>query len=264
MSIFIQETGRSFPNVDDGGEYKKTWQRTSNGDYESHAHHSGPGTNYRITFNEDGPGSTAFGTDKVFYIGDNDPACLDTESGADLDSCDYNRQPIFRWYRGGKDHKYTSRNTLRWPTDFTGEQAGPDNTQVSKKYNPEPRNGTPVFFLARTPKTGKTKALHHWYENDKNDTQLVANNNTYTPGGGGGPGSGYVYIDVLGQVFNTEADAREYADYDEGPVPLYEYYRSSSSDKKDHFYTVDPASEVNLNGGPIEPRDPRDREYDYV
>lgn len=264
MSIFIQETGRSFPNVDDGGEYKKTWQRPSNGDYESHAHHSGPGTNYRITFNEDGPGSTAFGTDKVFYIGDNDPACLDTESGADLDSCDYNRQPIFRWYRGGKDHKYTSRNTLRWPTDFTGEQAGPDNTQVSKKYNPEPRNGTPVFFLARTPKTGKTKALHHWYENDKNDTQLVANNNTYTPGGGGGPGSGYVYIDVLGYVFNTEADAREYADYDEDPVPLYEYYRSSSSDKKDHFYTVDPASEVNLNGGPIEPRDPRDREYDYV
>ena len=68
MSIFIQETGRSFPNVDDGGEYKKTWQRPDNGDYESHAHHSGPGPNYRITFNEDGPGSTAFGADKVFYI----------------------------------------------------------------------------------------------------------------------------------------------------------------------------------------------------
>ncbi len=55
MSIFIQETGRSFPNVDDGGEYKKTWTRPDNGDYESHAHHSGPGPNYRITFNEDHP-----------------------------------------------------------------------------------------------------------------------------------------------------------------------------------------------------------------
>ena len=54
MSIFISETGRSFPNIDAGGEYEKTWERPSYNKYESHAHHSGPGTNYQITFNDEG------------------------------------------------------------------------------------------------------------------------------------------------------------------------------------------------------------------
>ena len=121
MAIFINETGRSFPNVDDGGEYKKDWERPGSGDYESHAHHSGPGTTYRITFNEDGPGTSVFAKDRVYYIGDNDEACFDPNGlGLELDECDYTRQPIYRWYRGGKDHKYTPRQALRWPTDFTG------------------------------------------------------------------------------------------------------------------------------------------------
>ena len=119
MAIFISETSRSFPNVDDGNEYKKVWERPSNGDYEDHAHHSPPGTSYRITFNDDGPGTTVFGKDIVYYIGDNDPVCYG-DGGTELNECDYNRQPIYRWYRGGKDHKYTPRQTLRWPTDFTG------------------------------------------------------------------------------------------------------------------------------------------------
>ena len=75
MAIFINETGRSFPNVDDGGEYKKDWNALG-GDHESHAHHSGPGTTYRITFNEDGPGTSVFTKDGL-YIGDNDEACFD-------------------------------------------------------------------------------------------------------------------------------------------------------------------------------------------
>jgi len=41
MAIYIQETSRSFPNVDSGGEYKQEWQRPSSSNYESHAHHSG-------------------------------------------------------------------------------------------------------------------------------------------------------------------------------------------------------------------------------
>ena len=269
MAIFINETGRSFPNVDDGGEYKKTWQRPSNGDYESHAHHSGPGTNYRITFNDDGPGTAVFASDRVYYIGDNDEQCFDPDgTGIELDECDYTRQPIYRWYRGGKDHKYTPRQTLRWPTDFTGEQTGPTSGGVKKSYNAEPRNGSPVFFCARTAKPGKTKALHHWYENDKNDTWLVANNNEYNPASSsGGPGSGYVYIEIIGYVFNTLADAQEYADTNETAVPLYEYYKSSSTSQRDHFYTANPAGEVNLErgvSGVPDCKDPRDEEYDYV
>ena len=269
MAIFINETGRSFPNVDDGGEYKKDWERPGSGDYESHAHHSGPGTTYRITFNEDGPGTSVFAKDRVYYIGDNDEACFDPNGlGLELDECDYTRQPIYRWYRGGKDHKYTPRQALRWPTDFTGEQAGPDNTKVDKKYNAEPRNGSPVYFCARTPKPGKTKALHHWYENDKNDTWLVANNNEYTAASSsGGPGSGYVYIEPIGYVYNSESDAQDYADTGETPVPLYEYYRSSSTSKRDHFYTANPAGEVNLErgvSGVPDCKDPRGEDYDYV
>lgn len=271
MSIFIQETARSFPNVDEGGQYQKEWQRPSSGNYESHANHSGPGTNYRITFNEDGPGTTVFGSDRVYYIGDNDEQCFGA-AGTPLEECDSTRQPVFRWYRSGgnNDHKYTPRGALRWPTDFTGEVTGQEGGgKVARAYNREPRNGEAVFFLSRTPKAGKTTAVHIWYENSKNDTQLVANNvsNPYTPGAGGGPSSGYVYIEVLGYVYNTQADAALYADTGETPVPLYEYYRSSSTSKKDHFYTADVPSEVNLERGvPGVPNcgQARDEDYDYV
>lgn len=270
MSIYIQETARSFPNVDSGGEYKKTWDRPDSGNYESHANHSGPGPNYRITFNEDGPGTSVFGDDRVYYIGDNDEQCFGDE-GTTLDECDYNRQPVFRWFRGGgnDDHKYTPRGTLRWPTDFTGEVVGQGEggNKVARAYNREPRRGDPVFFLARTPKGNKTKALHHWYENSKNDTWLVADNNTYSASAGGGPSSGYVYIEPLGYVFNTASDAQDYADSGETVVPLYEYYKSSSSSSRDHFYTVDPAVEVNLERGvPGVPncKEARGEDYDYV
>ena len=270
MSIYIQETARSFPNVDSGGEYKKTWQRPSSGNYESHSYHSGPGTNYRITFNEDGPGTSVFGDDRVYYIGDNDEQCFGDE-GTTLDECDYNRQPVFRWYRSGgnNDHKYTPRSALRWPTDFTGEVVGQGEggDKVARAYNREPRRGDPVFFLARTPKSGKTKALHHWYENSKNDTWLVANNNTYSASAGGGPASGYVYIEPLGYVFDTASDAQDYADSGETVVPLYEYYKSSSSSSRDHFYTVNPAGEVNLErgvSGVPNCKEARGEDYDYV
>lgn len=270
MAIYIQETSRSFPNVDSGGEYKQEWERPSSGNYESHSYHSGPGTDYRITFNEDGPGTSVFGDDRVYYIGDNDEQCFGDE-GTTLDECDYNRQPVFRWFRSGgtADHKYTPRSALRWPTDFTGETVGQGEggDKVARSYNREPRRGDPVFFLARSPKDGKTKALHHWYENSKNDTWLVANNNTYSASGGGGPASGYVYIEPLGYVFNTASDAEDYADSGETVVPLYEYYKSSSSSSRDHFYTVNPAAEVNLErgvSGVPNCKEARGEDYDYV
>jgi len=270
MAIYIQETSRSFPNVDSGGEYQQEWDRPSSSNYESHAHHSGGGSTYRITFNDDGPGTSVFGDDRVYYIGDNDEQCFGS-SGVTLDECDYNRQPVFRWFRSGGtgDHKYTPRSALRWPTDFTGEVVGQGEggDKVARSYNREPRRGDPVFFLARTPKSGKTTALHHWYENSKNDTWLVANNNTYSASAGGGPASGYVYIEPLGYIYNSLSDAQDYAESGETPVPLYEYYKSSSSSTRDHFYTVNPAAEVNLErgvSGVPDCKDPRDEEYQYV
>lgn len=260
MAIFINETGRSFPNIDEGGAYKKVWERPADNDYENYSYHSPPGTNYQITFNDSGPGTTVFGEDKVYYVGDNDEQCFG-QSGVELNECDYNRQPIFRWFRSGddnRDHKYTPVGQLRWPFDFTGEQTGPDDNEVSRNYNREPRRGDPVFYILRTAKSGKTVPLVHYYENDKNDTQLTT---------GSSPGGGYVEIETLGYIWTSEAYAREGADTNEDPVPLYEYYRSSNSGKRDHFYTVDPASEVNLEtgiSGVPDCKDPRDEEYDYV
>ena len=95
MSIFISETGRSFPNIDSGNEYQKNWDRPSYGKYESYAHHSGPGTNYQITFNDEGPGTSIFGEDKVYYIGDQEQQCVG--------ECDTERMPIYRYYRGSGD-----------------------------------------------------------------------------------------------------------------------------------------------------------------
>lgn len=259
MAIFINETGRSFPNIDEGGIYKKVWRRPDDSDYEDYSYHSSPGPNYRITFNDSGPGTSVFGSDKVYYIGDNDERCFGQE-GVELNECDYNRQPIFRWYRSGGDnidHKYTPVSQLRWPFDFTGEQTDPDSTKVNRHYNREPRNGAAVFFILRSAKSGKTVPLVHYYENSRNDTQLTTGSN---------PGGGYVEIETLGYIWTSRQNALEGADTDEEPVPLYEYYRPSSSSLRDHFYTVDPASEVNLQtgvSGVPDCKDPRDEEYRY-
>ena len=259
MSIYISDTARSFPNIDDGKEYQKTWQRPS-GNYESYQHHSGPGTNYRITFDDDGPGGSVFGQDRVFYIGDNDESCFIPGVGQ-IDECDFFRQPIYRWFRGGednRDHKYTPRSALRWPADFTGEQTG-KGSGVAKKYNREPRRGDPVFYVSRNDKGSYTNPLNHWYNNDLNDTWLTTS--------GSSPGSGYVFIETIGHVYSSLSNANVYSESGETAVPLYEYYRPSSSRKRDHFYTANPATEVNLQtgiAGVPDCKDPRGEEYQYV
>ena len=250
MSIFIRETGRSFPNIDQGGEYQKTWQRPSYNKYKSHAHHSGPGTNYQITFNDEGPGTSIFGEDKVYYIGDQENQCVG--------ECDYERMPIHRFWRSdgnNSDHKYVNRNELRFPEDFPGERKYGRN--VSKGYNKEPRSGRPVFYLARTDKGSQTQPLYHHYENDRNDS-VLSTSSSY--------GGGYVQVGIVGYVYTSQANANIYADVNESAVPLYEYYRNTSNSKRDHFYTSNPAQEVNLQVGPGLPdcKDPRDQEYQYV
>ena len=52
MPSYILETGRGYPNAVTQQTYTNTYKRPSNGDYRSHDYHSGPGTNYNITFND--------------------------------------------------------------------------------------------------------------------------------------------------------------------------------------------------------------------
>ena len=252
MAIYILETGRGFPNVDAGGEYQQTWQRPSSSRYKSHKFHSGPGTNYNITFNDEGPGSSIFGQDKAYYIGDQEEICVG--------NCDNERVGFHRFYRAdgtNRDHKYVKTSELRWPDDFPGESRGTGSKQVAHAYNKEPRSGEPVFYMSLTSKSG-TAALYHWYNSNLNDSAL-STATSYL--------SGYTNIGIVGYIFTSASNAAPYADTNEVAVPLYEYYRNTNNRKRDHFYTADPTQEVNLQkdvAGVPNPRDARDEEYQYV
>lgn len=241
MAIYIRETGRGFPNVDSGGEYQKTWQRPSYGKYKSHKHHSGPGTDYTITYNDEGPGTSIFGDDKVYYIGDQEVQCVG--------ECDTERQAIHRYYRSGQDHKYTTKTNIR-DEDVPGDRR---KSRARKAYNKEPRSGQPVFYLARSEKGSRTQPLYSHYDSDRNDSLLSTSSSV----------SGYTQVELLGYVYTSAANAAADASANESATPLYHYYRNRSNDKRDNFYTIDPSKEVNLNGGPIAPKDPHDREYEY-
>ncbi len=252
MAIYILESGRGFPNVDAGGEYQQNWQRPSSSRYKSHKFHSGPGTNYNITFNDDGPGSSIFGQDKVYYIGNQEETCIG--------NCDNERVGFHRFYRAdgtNRDHKYVPNSELRFPEDFPGDTRGSGSTPITHSYNKEPRNGQAVFYMSLTSKTGTT-ALYHWYNSVLNDSAL-STATSYL--------SGYTNIGTVGYIFTSVSNASTYADTGETAVPLYEYYRDVNNKKRDHFYTADPTQEVNLQtnvSGVPNPRDPREQEYSYV
>ena len=115
MASYIIETGRGYPNAVSQQTYTNTYDRPSSGDYRGHDYHSGPGTNYNITFNDFGPGTMVMGKDIVYYIGDEEETCV----GA---NCDGYRRGIYRWYRGKyTDHKYTDTKYFDYDYDFPGE-----------------------------------------------------------------------------------------------------------------------------------------------
>ena len=251
MAIYILETGRGFPNVDAGGEYQQTWERPSSSRYKSHKFHSGPGTNYNITFNDDGPGSSIFGQDKVYYIGNQEEICVG--------NCDNERVGIHRFYRsdgGNQDHKFVSNSELRYPEDFPGATRG-NRRNLTASYNKEPRNGQAVFYMSGTNVTGSTQ-LYHWYNATLKDSAL-STSSSYL--------SGYVNVGTVGYIYTSASNASTYADTGETAVPLYEYYKNRNNSSRDHFYTADPTREVNLQtnvAGVPNPGDPRDQEYTYV
>lgn len=249
MPAYILETGRSYPNPISGKDYKRTYQRPASGRYRSHEYHSGPGTSYNITFNNHGPGSMVLGQDVVYYLGDEEKQCVG--------DCYGERQAVYRWYRPGnnQDHKYTDDKKFDYPDDFPGEQK--KGKKAGKRYKSEPRKQKAVFYLAQDSRANGTVALNIYYNHVLNDTVLST----------GGAPSGYAQVETLGYIWTSQSAAAAYAASGETPVPLHEYYYSSNTAKRDHFYTADPASEVNLQTGiPGVPdcKDPRKQEYAYV
>ena len=256
MATYIQETGRSFPNPIGGPNFKQTYKRPASSKYRSNGDHSGPGTNYQITFNNSGAGSNPLGEDIVHYIGQ-------TATRNCVDYCDFRRSPIHRWFRPSKrDHKYSDDGGLI-KLDFGNENESWQ--EVSQGYNAEPRSGKPVFWTMEKQVTN-AQPLNLYYSYWPDDTMLTVG--SATPSAVGGGRDQYKFIRVIGYVFTSESDANAFKDPNEDVVPIYHYkYQNPDGvtygQDIDNFYTINPAQEVNLQGGPIPPARAFDQEYVY-
>ena len=253
MAAFIEETGRSFPNPIGGSTYKQTFKRPASGKYRSNGNHSGPGTDYQITFQNSGAGSNPLGSDIVHYIG-----ATRTVSGGDG-----GRQGIYRFWRPTKaDHHYSDEPGL------VRENFGNENEnweQVAQGYNAEPRNGKPVFWVMRK-QVGNSQPLKLYYSYWPDDTMLTVGSSTPTAVGEGR--DQYKLIRTIGYVFTSESDANAYKDPNEDVAAIYHYkYQNPNGvtygEDIDNFYTIDPSREVNLSGGPIAPAVPFDGLWVY-
>ena len=233
MPAYIIETGRSYRNPIESQDFTKTW----NG-------YEGVPNGYKIEFQGVGPGSLPLGKDNVHYIGD--------EEELEVANAKKARTPIYRFYRGGRktnnpDHTYTDHPQLR--KDDVPKEGKGSKGAIIKSYNPEPRRNTPVFHMLTKAAPNATEFYRH-YKHSVNNTKITSNSNE---------GNGYVNTGTLGYMCTNEGQAQDY-EVDNDATPLY-HYRSSEFD--DDFYTINPAVEVNLSGGPIAPRDPEDGDYVY-
>ena len=253
MAAFIEETGRSFPNPIGGSTYKQTFKRPASGKYRSNGNHSGPGTDYQITFQNSGAGSNPLGSDIVHYIG-----ATRTVSGGDG-----GRQGIYRFWRPTKaDHHYSDEPGL------VRENFGNENEnweEVAQGYNAEPRNGKPVFWVMRK-QVGNSQPLKLYYSYWPDDTMLTVGSST--PSAVGEGRDQYKLIRTIGNVFTSESDANAYKDPNEDVAAIYHYkYQNPNGvtygEDIDNFYTIDPSREVNLSGGPIPPAVPFDGLWVY-
>jgi len=235
VPAYIIETGRSYRNPIESEDFQRTWDGFD-----------GVPNGYQIEFHGEGPGSLPLGKDNVHYIGDEE----DTEvfnGGKD-------RRPVYRWYRSGRttnnpDHTYINEPQLQ-KKDVPGEGS---KGKIIKSYNPEPRRNTPSFYMLNGPGTSGSPTPTRFYRHYKrsvNNTKITSNPNE---------GNGYRNTGTIGFMCTSSSDAAAY-NVDNDATPLY-HYRASNFD--DDFYTIDPASEVNLSGGPIAPRDPEDGDYVY-
>lgn len=248
MAAYVEETARSFPNPISSREFTKPFKRPSSSRYRSHssAPELGTGTEYFITFEGAGPGSIPMGKDSVHYIGDNDPTAVGAWG---------NRSPVYRYYRSNKrDHKYSIG------TELSQRDMGAENEDwksAAGGYAKEPRNGRPVFFILNENLPG-TAPLRLWYSYWPDNTVFTLNNDT--PGSTGNGKGQYKDLGIIGYVYTSNPGIS-------GVTPLYHYQHGSRSASSgvdiDDFYTIDPASEVDLRGGPIAPKKRLKERYDY-
>ena len=248
MAIYIRDTGRSYPNPNQNGEFERSHKRPSSGDYDSYSYHTGGGTDYKITFENGGPGSLPFGRDAVYYIGAQEETCID--------GCYYQRREVWRHYRGGRggdkpfevtsgniDHMYThDKNIKEW--DVIGEKGV---SYVVSQYQREFDN--PVFYVGALPFTWNGNDSHRiwkYYNNSVNNTRFYVTSGSNTPN----VDSGYENVqgdndDIFGYVITSDSDAAAWNTYGEhaenGDVLLpLRHYRATNGGRTDDFYTTDP------------------------
>ena len=189
---------------------------------------------YKITFQNSGPGSYQFGKDEVFYIGDPEKTCVDY--------CKGERNAVHRFYSGKlRDHTYQQDRVV------------PESWYNDRSYNHEPRQKRRRYFQLAQEDPGGAQPLYiAWNAN---------NTDSYFSTSGG--------VERLGYIFTSAANAQSSGILKPGEnaVPLYEYVADFTSIGKgtDHFYTVDPGKEVNLEivSGIEPPVDPMNQEYKY-
>ena len=252
MPAYIQETGRSYPNPIKTGAFTQGFKRPASGDYDSSSDYPGVGTgmDYNITFDGGGPGSMPLGKDNVHYIGD--------EELTNVSNNGNERQGVYRWYRGSKDDHMYTRDPQIHKVNLGCENESWE--RAAKGYNPEPRKGSPVFYVMSS-QVENSVPLKAWYSYWPDDTQLCVGTNTPNVTGCGR--DKYLEVQTLGYVFTTEAHANAYCSPGETPKPLYEYLHPDP----DHFYTTYPEKEVNLQGiaegAPVDPARSHGKEYVY-
>jgi len=189
---------------------------------------------YQITYEDEGPGGYKFGRDEVFYIGDRQKTCVAF--------CDSERNTIYRWYSGKqRDHLYTKKQELdSGYTDF-------------RSYNREPRQRSAKYFTLMKSSVSGTTALYRAYDSGQNDSRLQT-----------GSGS-----ELLGYIWSSQSAATSSGLLTSGEsiLALHEYIAPSNGRGTDHFYTINPAAEVNLQTGvPGVPdcKEPGSEDYQYV
>lgn len=177
----------------------------------------------------------------------------------------FERQAIYRFFRGAKnDHKYSDLAGMS-REDFGCENE--DWSGVARGYNKEPRDGRPSFYLMNKEVTGSSPIkLYYSYWPDNTVLHFGSGNPSGITVGCGR--NKYKYVKTIGYGFATESAAGDFKGSTENAVPLYHYrkgvYQNGQQGKDiDDLYTIDPASEVNLSGGPIAPKDALSGEYVY-
>ena len=195
--------------------------------------HPSFGGGYNITFQDSGPGSYTFGRDEVFYIGAPQETCVA--------NCNSARRGVWRYYSGSnEDHLYWSDDAL------------PKNDTFDRRaYNHEPRNKKRYFQLLKKSVGSSVPIYLHFNSN---------NTNSYFSSSSSGS------VRFLGYAYGSEsaANASGVLNPGESAVPLYHYKKNSDGDVDD-FYTVNPATEVNLQTGVPGVPDPQNAlEQEYI